>query len=169
MKKGLTLLEILIAIVFLAAGGLAIYTANQRSVVGSAWGAEHVLCEGLLNDLVDYFRTYTYDNLTTAQGVKQSPKPLEELLAEDVTLSEVDDLPVLDPGAAQPESAAASEVKGLKEAWQKVKGNLKIKRMVYFREEESGKRGVLTCIVKWRSAAGMSIESHRQVVVFKNS
>src|SRR5579862_9330684 len=71
-NRAQSLLEVIIAVAILGTGGIVVWTASQRNVAEAAWGAERVMCEGLLNDLMTVYGTYTYSDFSSeVDGIKK--------------------------------------------------------------------------------------------------
>jgi hypothetical protein len=189
------MVEIIVAILFLAAGGMALYTGSMRSVAEAAWGAERVMCEGLLNDLVEYYFTLGFTSLrpdpilgtpatpgvvisTEVDVAKLAALETADVIAARKAIEE--DLEVLDPaGKPNPSDVLGDllpndpglnlQIDTIKKEWDATRRSLGIKRAAFFREDDPGKRGTLTCVVKWTSRAGPVIVISRKAVVFKSS
>jgi hypothetical protein len=54
-RPGQSLAEILIAVIFLATGGLVVYSSTIKSVSDAGWEADRVFAQGLLRDLVETY------------------------------------------------------------------------------------------------------------------
>jgi hypothetical protein len=194
-RSAQSLLEVLIAAVILTTGGIVIWSASQRNVAEAAWGAERVMCEGLLNDMVTVYRTYPYvDFQAEVDGIKKVSANLEDAVA---TLSKVNDdplqkvLPLADasflpqakltaadgPSGLLPsdptyEAAIASANKAAHGDAFAVEFDamvklLGLKRMVLFVDSGKG-MGVATCIVRWKSRAGQFVDIRRQFAIFSH-
>ena len=54
-SRGQTLTEVLIAVIFLATGGLVVYSSVIRSMGEAEWEADKVFAQGMLRDLVETY------------------------------------------------------------------------------------------------------------------
>jgi hypothetical protein len=194
-RRAQSLIEVLVAAVILTTGGIVVWSASQRNVAEAAWGAERVMCEGLLNDLVTVYRTYPYvDFQAEVDGIKKISNDLEGTVA---TLSQLPDDPMQKvlplalasflpqirlaasdgPSGLVPSdpayltamtaanTAAHSDVYGAEcDSMVKLLG---LKRMVLFADSGKG-MGVATCIVRWKSRAGQSVDIRRQFAIFSH-
>jgi len=180
--RGQNLIEILVAIIFLALGGMALYTAASRTVSEAAWGAERVLCEGLLNDMVEYAFTLGFSEL------KNNPTALPGRIVTDETDANklvavvdnaasdaIESVPSLNPVGIPPaligpplitgtDAIFQAQYKRLCDEWNATKTSIGLKRLVFFRDNKD-QTGTITCVVKWKSQAGHPVSVFRQVVL----
>jgi hypothetical protein len=182
-----SLVEVMVAVIFLAAGGLAIYTASIRSVSEAAWGAERVMAEGLVNDMIEYYRSWSFTELEAAggqadSGVKEvsataklddvlaGPEPQAEMTALADQLVVLDPLyapppPLIDPPPALPANIQ-DEIRKIAREWTEIRNVLGLRRMAFYRPDKPGERGTLICAARWKSRAGQTVTAHRQIVRF---
>ena len=166
-----SLVEVMVAIVFLAAGGMAVYTASQRGLSEAAWGAERVSAEGLVNDLVQVYRRFTYGELSGRPEVVKYSGPLSDAIKQTTTdqLTALEAVSPLSVKSLLPDPANDSQLASDPVAKEFLDDQrvLNLKRIVLFKDVPADGCAQVSCVVQWKSRAGPVIEATRQFIVFK--
>jgi len=187
-SQAFSFVEILVSVIFLALAGLAIYAATIHGVTASTWGAEKVMVEGFLTDMVQTYQAFDYAELSTRPEIKTSEA---EALKDS---AQVADVLQLSPDVFLPSSwglqqlQAKNEVKEIrpkvsagqtssgdkmtdpiyKEYMEKIK-LLGLKRGVWSKEVPAGSGTlVIHCVISYKSQAGPAIKTERSFVKFKS-
>lgn len=165
-RSAMSFIEVLIAVLFLATAGLAIYTSSSRNLQESAWGAEKVIAESQLRELEQALRVRSYCDLfcdlpRDEASVTQAHR---DALDAYLPLSKASYRP--DP--SNPGSEADQNADPFYQEAMKIREVLKFERFVLFREISPG-NALVTCVVKYNSRAGPAVRSERKFAIFQDN
>jgi len=167
--RGVGLIEVLIAVVFVATGGLAIYTSSMQLQRESVWGSEKILIEGMLSDLVEFCRSQDFEVLKTFPTPGQPMGPDQTALINDhAALNAASYFITSDPSNPPPQADLDADpfVTEFNARFQM----LQIKRTISFEEKPAASgRGVVTCRIDYKSQTGPTIKRERRLVIYKQN
>lgn len=162
-RTGVSFIEVLIALLFMATAGMAIISSSSRNLQESAWGAEKVIVESLLNEMEQALRVRAYCDLFCEL-------PRDEASVTQAHKDALDAFPPLAkrsyrPDPQNPGTIAEQDADPFVQEAMKAREVLKLERFVLFKETSPG-NAQITCVVKYVSRAGPAVRSERKFAVF---
>lgn len=180
---GQTLTEVMLAAIFLATGGLVVYSASVNMMKGEAWKADRVYGQAALRDLVEVFSAFSYCDvqkvasrkigwndpedvaITAAFEDKDVQKnfeldtsPLTALKFESFFALDKDDKPIV---KTPTEMAKDPIYKTYRDTFER----LELKRAVVFKDDPQT-RGIVICAIRFKATSGQAVVLKMPFVTF---
>lgn len=148
MRRGLSLVEMLVAAAIMGGALVVVYGSSVRGAQVAAWSGERALAEGLLNEMVTYYRALDACNVPYRPEVASG-----ESAVTDAHRSALEAVPALSVDSLGPaDSAVAKEYANTR------------KRAVMLREVfYDAARKELCVAVRWVAATGQRVHLVRRI------
>lgn len=184
-RTGQTLIEVMLAAIFLATGGLLIYQASSSMMKTEAWKSERLFAQGALRDLVEVCSALDYCELTADRPywkkLANLTDPEEAAITELVTKEdyqkkfEADDSPLtalrfesfflMDKEKPIVKTRAEMEQDPVYKAYLATKDRIKLKRAIVVKDD--GARAIVVCAVEFQATSSQTVRLKMPLVAFK--
>jgi hypothetical protein len=191
-SRGQTLAEILLAVVFLATGGLVIYSSAVRSMQGAGWEADRVFGQGLLRDLLEVYGALDFCQLedmtkpvpglrATTMGDPAEEENARKIASEAGFQDQFEDTQASSPvrplqypsffqDPTKPQTKEEMEAKDpIYKEYRATMRRIEAKRVVLWKKDTSGGKkgsGVLSAYVFFTAANGAKVVLRGHTIVF---
>jgi hypothetical protein len=185
-----TLAEVMLAVVFLATGGLVIYSAAVRSMQDAGWEADRVFAQGMLRDLIEVYSHQEYCKLEKGSALVpgvDSTIPLgtsdeasralaiangagfQDAFDDEKAYLRPLQYPSFFKNPDTPKTKAEMDADPLYKEYRDTLRRIDAKRIVLFQKDTSGGKtqsAVITCYVFFKAANGASVTLKGSTVIF---